>query len=53
MAATAILNFSIEDFILNNYEKIKTITPINPSISEDDEWFEEDIWDTFYKELVK
>lgn len=43
-------NTSLTKFIEENSKKIKEITPINPSISAQDEWRQEDFWDKFSKE---
>ena len=41
---------SFADFIKANYEKIKAITPLNPTLSKDDEWRTNDSWDKIFKE---
>lgn len=39
-------------FIEANREKINRITPVNPSINSDKEWFEDNIWDEVYKDKI-
>lgn len=43
-------NISFSDFIKQNSKKIHAITPVNPTISKDDEWRDEDFWDTLHEE---
>lgn len=47
------LDVMMKDLVKNNIIKIKSTTPVNPSIKKDDEWREEDFWDELYKELSK
>lgn len=35
----------LEEFIRENEDLIQKITPVNPSITKDDEWWDEDCWD--------
>lgn len=47
------LEFMMKNLVNNNIIKIKSTTPVNPSIKKDDEWREEIFWDGLYKELSK
>ncbi len=46
------LDYALAELIRNNKDKIKSITPVNPTIKKDDEWRNEDEWDELYKELT-
>lgn len=39
------LDYAIAELIKKNQEKIKSITPVNPTISKDDEWRNEKEWE--------
>jgi len=41
------INISLSELIKSNYQKIKVTTPVNPSISKDDEWKKDTEWDNF------
>lgn len=47
------LDVMMKNLVKNNIAKIKSTTPVNPSIKKDDEWREENSWDELYKELSK
>ena len=51
--ATSNLDFGLAELVKNNKEKIKSITPKNPTINKDDEWWDDDIWDKLYDEQIK
>ena len=40
------------NLVKSNIVKIKSTTPVNPSIKKDDEWRKETSWDELYKELA-
>ena len=40
-----------QNFIRANYESIKKDTPLNPTITKDDEWAAENCWDNHYQKL--
>ena len=50
-----IINKNLDDelskLVMSNLAKIKSITPKNPIILENDEWNAESQWDNLYKEL--
>lgn len=46
--AASNLDFGLAELVKNNKEKIKSITPKNPTINKDDEWRDDDIWDKLY-----
>lgn len=48
--ALKIDNNYFNEFLKLNKAKIDVITPKNPSISKEDEWYSETCWDTDYKE---
>ena len=47
------LDVMMKNLVKNNIAKIKSTTPVNPSIKKDDEWREENSWDELYKEMSK
>ena len=59
MPKLTIDNISLKDFIKQNkakiYEEARDNTKLNdegkPTISKDDDWFNEDIWDEHYKKV--
>lgn len=42
----------LENLLKENKDKIKAITPKNPTIKTNDEWRAENHWDALYKELA-
>lgn len=46
-------NEQFNEFLRLNRSKIAKITPKNPTISKNDEWYRETFWDTDYKEKNK
>ena len=44
------VDFMLAELLKQNREKIKSITPLNPTLSKDDEWRNEHEWDELYKE---
>jgi hypothetical protein len=46
-------NFSLSEFIKANRSKIDAITPVNPTIKQDDEWRDEDCWDELYRKKTE
>jgi len=50
MAEAKAKKSSFSDFLKANKEKIQRITPKNPIISKDDEWYNENFWEEDYKE---
>lgn len=41
---------NLSSLIKNNHNQIQKTAVVNPTISKDDEWFDEDCWDKDYKE---
>ena len=52
MANVNNLDVMMLNLVKNNIAKIKSTTPVNPSIKKDDEWRKETSWDKLYKELA-
>ena len=46
-------NMKFNEFLKANKTKINTIIPKNPSITKDDEWYNENCWDEDNKECSK
>lgn len=46
------VDYALAELLKQNKDKIKSMTPKNPSIRKDDEWRNEDEWDELYKELT-
>ena len=44
------VDFMLAELLKQNREKIKSIAPLNPTLSKDDEWRNEHEWDELYKE---
>lgn len=40
-------NTSLSEFIRQNKAKIDKVTPVNPTISKEDEWRSESFWDNY------
>ncbi len=40
-----------QEFLKQNRDKIIAITPKNPTIAKDDEWWDETEWDDLYNKL--
>ena len=40
------------NLVKSNIKKIKSTTPVNPSIKKNDEWREENSWDKLHEELT-
>lgn len=52
MANVNSIDMILENLIQNNIAKIKSTTPVNPSITKEDEWRNELHWDKMYEELI-
>ena len=47
------LDMLLQEFLNANKDKIKSVTPTNPSLKSDDEWRDESEWDKLYEDLTK
>ena len=52
MANANNIDAMLASLLKNNMTKIKSTTPVKPTIKKNDEWRDETHWDKLYKELA-